>query len=47
MAITSDGKKLYAGPAGPDMTIYDTETMEAIGTIPLKGDGCAVIKIAK
>lgn len=47
MAMTSDGKKLYAGPAGPDLTIYDTEAMEPLGTIPLKGDGLYVMRISK
>ncbi|MDM8523199.1 hypothetical protein QUF80_07500 [Desulfococcaceae bacterium HSG8] len=39
LTLTSDGKKIYVGPAGPDMSVYDTETLELIGTIPLAGDG--------
>ena len=37
--ITSDGKKLYVGPAGPDMSVYDADTLELLGVIPLYSDG--------
>lgn len=47
LAMTADGKKLYAGPAGPDLVVYDTETMKEIGVIPLKSDGVAMNRITK
>jgi len=37
--ITSDGKKLYVGPAGPDVSVYNADTLELIGVIPLEADG--------
>jgi len=36
---TSDGKKLYVGPAGADVSVYDAETLALLGVIPLAGDG--------
>jgi hypothetical protein len=39
LAVTSDGKKLYVGPGGPDLSVYDTATMKRIGIIPLQSDG--------
>jgi hypothetical protein len=47
VATTSDGKKVYVGPAGPDLVVYDTETMKKIGVIPLKSDGVAMNRITK
>jgi DNA-binding beta-propeller fold protein YncE len=47
LAVTSDGKKLYVGPAGPDVSVYDTATMKRIGIIPLKSDGVTMSLIAK
>ena len=47
LAMTADGKKLYVGPAGPDLVVYDTETMKQIGVIPLKSDGVAMNRITK
>ena len=47
VAVTSDGKKLYVGPGGPDLSVYDTETMKRIGIIPLKGDGVTLSLISK
>lgn len=47
VAITSDGKKLYAGPAGPDLSVYDTDKMELRGTILLKSDGLLMVRISK
>jgi hypothetical protein len=47
LAISSDGKKLYAGPAGPDVSVYDTATMKRIGFIPLKHDGIQMSRISK
>jgi hypothetical protein len=37
--ISSDGKKLYLGGAGPHMFVYDTTTLKTIKTIELPGDG--------
>jgi len=45
--LTSDGKKLYVGPGGPDMSVYDTATMKRMGIIPLKGDGLIATLITK
>jgi len=39
VTVTPDGKKIYAGPGGPDITVYDAETLEMLGTIPLVADG--------
>ena len=39
VAVTSDGKKIYAGPGGPDIAVYDAETLELLGVIPLDADG--------
>ncbi|MEW6439382.1 MAG: hypothetical protein AB1640_00455 [bacterium] len=47
VAITADGKKLYVGPAGPDITVYDTSTMKPQGKIALKTDGCVTHRISK
>ncbi len=47
LATTADGKKIYAGPAGPDLVVYDAETMKQIGMIPLKSDGVAMTRITK
>ncbi|MEW6439380.1 MAG: hypothetical protein AB1640_00445 [bacterium] len=47
MAISSDGKKLYLGPAGPDVAVYDTATMKRIGLIPLKHDGIVMSRLNK
>jgi hypothetical protein len=45
--LTSDGKKLYVGPGGPDLSVYDTATMKRMGIIPLKGDGLIASLITK
>jgi DNA-binding beta-propeller fold protein YncE len=47
VALTSDGKKLYVGPGGPDVSVYDTATMKRMGIIPLKGDGLIASLITK
>jgi WD40 repeat protein len=47
VSTTADGKKVYVGPAGPDLVVYDTETMKKIGVIPLKSDGVAMTRITK
>lgn len=47
VAITSDGRKLYVGPGGPDLSVYDTATMKRIGMIPLKADGVTTSLISR
>lgn len=47
ISMTSDGKKIYAGPAGNDLSVYDTETMELIRVIPLSADGVVAHRITK
>ena len=46
-AMTSDGKKLYLGPAGPDISVYDTATMKCTGYISLPADGVVMNRISK
>lgn len=45
LALSSDGKRIYVGPAGADMSVYDTETLELITVIPLDGDGIEAHRI--
>jgi hypothetical protein len=40
LALSGDGKKIYVGPSGADMSVYNTETLELITVITLDGDGC-------
>jgi len=47
LALTKDGKKLYVGPAGNDVSIYDTTTMKRIGLIRTAGDGVVMTRITK
>jgi len=47
VTVTSDGKKIYVGPGGPDLSVYDTATMKRVGIIPLKGDGLIASLITK
>ena len=46
LSLTADGKKIYVGPAGADISVYDTETLELITVIPLDGDGIASQRIS-
>ncbi len=39
VAVTTDGKKIYVGPGGPDISVYDAETLQLLGIIPLDADG--------
>jgi DNA-binding beta-propeller fold protein YncE len=39
VAVSSDGKKVYVGPGGPDISVYDADTLELLGVIPLDADG--------
>jgi hypothetical protein len=45
LAMSGDGKRIYVGPSGPDISVYDTETLELITVIPLSGDGVTVNRI--
>ncbi len=47
LSLTSDGKKIYVGPAGADVSVYNTETLELMGTIPLAGDGVIAHRISR
>ncbi len=47
LSLTSDGKKIYVGPAGADVSVYDTETLELMSIIPLAGDGVTAHRISK
>ena len=47
VAITSDGKKVYVGPAGADISVYDAETLALKGVIPLASDGVATHRLTK
>ena len=44
--ITSDGKKLYVGPAGADVSVYNADTLELLGVIPLHSDGVVAHRIS-
>jgi DNA-binding beta-propeller fold protein YncE len=46
LSLTADGKKLYVGPAGADISVYDTETLELLTVIPLEGDGITAHRIS-
>jgi len=46
LCTTADGKKVYAGPAGNDINVYDTATLELLKVIPLEGDGIAAHRIS-
>lgn len=39
LSTTSDGKKIYVGPAGADISVYDTQTLDLLTVIPLMADG--------
>lgn len=47
LSMTSDGKKIYVGPAGADISIYDAETLELTGVIPLMSDGLVSHRLTK
>ncbi|GAB6145322.1 hypothetical protein [Desulfocicer niacini] len=47
VAISSDGKKVYVGPGGPDMSVYDAESLELLTIIPLMADGVASLRLTK
>ena len=43
----SDGTKLYVGPAGADVSVYDTSTMKRTGVIFLHGNGLVAHRLTK
>lgn len=45
VALTEDGKKIYVGPSGADISVYDTETLNLITVIDLPGDGADTHRI--
>lgn len=47
VAITSDGKKVYVGPGGPDISVYDAASLELLSVIPLMADGVASQRLTK
>ncbi len=46
VSLTSDGKKIYVGPAGNDLSVYDAETLKRIGVITLDADGVVSHRIS-
>ena len=47
LSITSDGKKVYVGPAGADISVYDAATLKLLSIIPLMSDGVASHRLTK
>lgn len=47
VSISSDGRKVYVGPAGPDMSVFDSETLALKSVIPLASDGVSVHRLTK
>ncbi|MCP4751647.1 MAG: hypothetical protein GY866_12190 [Proteobacteria bacterium] len=45
IAFTSDGKKVYIGPGGPDVSVYDAETLKLLKVIRLEADGAVMNRI--
>lgn len=46
VSITSDGRKVYVGPSGPEISVYDAETLNRLGIIPLEADGVVAHRIS-
>ena len=46
VTTTADGKKVYVGPGGSDISVYDTETLQLLKVIPLTGDGAIVHRLS-
>jgi DNA-binding beta-propeller fold protein YncE len=46
IAITSDGKKVYAGPAGNTVTVLDAATLKQLGVIYLMADGIHITRFS-
>jgi DNA-binding beta-propeller fold protein YncE len=45
VVLSSDGKKVYIGPAGPDISVYDAENLNLIKVIPLDADGAIMHRL--
>jgi len=45
VVLSSDGKKVYVGPAGPDISVYNAETLELLKVIPLDADGAIMHRL--
>jgi len=45
IALSSDGKKIYIGPGGPDISVYDAENLSLIKVIPLDADGAILHRL--
>ena len=45
VVLSSDGKKVYVGPAGPDISVYDAESLELLKVIPLHADGAIMHRL--
>ncbi len=47
MSLTADGKKIYVGPAGADISVFETENLELLGVIELAADGLISHRLTK
>ncbi len=45
IALSSDGKKIYIGPAGADISVYDAENLNLLKVIPLDADGAILHRL--
>jgi DNA-binding beta-propeller fold protein YncE len=46
VSLTSDGKKIYVGPGGNDLSVYDTKTLKLLGVITLDADGVVTHRLS-
>lgn len=46
LSLTEDGKKIYVGPSGADISVFDTETLNLITVIEISGDGADTHRIS-
>jgi|SaaInl8_200m_RNA_FD_contig_111_164643_length_5733_multi_3_in_0_out_0_7 hypothetical protein len=46
VSLTSDGKKIYVGPGGNDLSVYDTDSLKLLGVIPLQADGVVAHRLS-
>jgi WD40 repeat protein len=47
LSITADGKKIYVGPGGADISVFETENLELLGEIELAADGLISHRLTK
>ncbi len=45
IVLSSDGKKVYVGPGGPDISVYDAENLTLLKVIPLDADGAVMHRL--